>query len=161
HDSQVLAVVGEAGRDRDLGRALEQCGASVHDAVDLDCETGAGIRTVLVRTGSLRPSANPPIHAAPSEDPPLLRRIDPPLVPPPPPLPRPAPPLGRPAAPARRDRALVARRLRGGRTGPHLPLTAPTDRAPTRLRGNLGLAPHRHGPDRRGAPGDPRPGRGD
>ncbi len=75
-DSQVVVVVGEAGRDPDLLRALEQCGAAVHDEVDLECETGAGTRRVLVRTGSLRSDANPPIDAAPSEERPWLVGID-------------------------------------------------------------------------------------
>src|SRR6185437_12528837 len=71
-DSLVLAVMGEAGRDPDLVQALEHCGVQAHDEVDLVCETGAGTRTVLVRTGSLRPDANPPIDFTSSEDRPWL-----------------------------------------------------------------------------------------
>jgi lysylphosphatidylglycerol synthetase-like protein (DUF2156 family) len=82
-DSQVVAVMGEAGHDPDLVRALERCGAAVHDGVDLACETGAGTRTVLVRTGCLRPGANPPIDATPTEDRPWLvgmERLDDPRL---------------------------------------------------------------------------------
>jgi lysylphosphatidylglycerol synthetase-like protein (DUF2156 family) len=62
---------------------LTRCGVEVSDGVDLHCETGAGIRRVLVRSGSLRPDANPPIDAAPTEDRPWLtgiERLDDPLL---------------------------------------------------------------------------------
>ena len=71
-DSLVVVVISEAERDPALVRALESCGLEVRDAVDLACETGAGTRTVLVRPGSMRPDANPPIDAAPADDRPWL-----------------------------------------------------------------------------------------
>ena len=55
----------------------------VRDAVDLACETGAGTRTVLVRAGTMRPDANPPIDTAPSDERPWLvgmERLDDPRL---------------------------------------------------------------------------------
>ena len=75
-DSKVVAVVPTAERDPDLVRVLEAYGVGVHDAVDLVCETGAGTRTVLVRAGSLRPDANPPIDSGPAEDRPWLAGME-------------------------------------------------------------------------------------
>ena len=119
----------------------------VRDAVDLACETGAGTRTVLVRAGSMRADANPPVDAAPTEDRPWLagmERLDDPR------LARRfvtsrllyrrlrrylwAPPLA-----ARRDRAPAAGRLRGRRPRPHLPLAPPAGRAAARLRRHVVL----------------------
>jgi len=71
-DSLVIVVMPEVERDPDVVRLLERCGVEVRAAVDLVCETGAGTRTVLVRTGALRPDANPPVDTAPSEDRPWL-----------------------------------------------------------------------------------------
>jgi lysylphosphatidylglycerol synthetase-like protein (DUF2156 family) len=53
-DSQVLAVLPPTERDPALVRDLTKLGVAVRDAVDLQCETGAGTRTVLVRAGTLR-----------------------------------------------------------------------------------------------------------
>ena len=62
---------------------LEKAGVTVHDAVDLHCETGAGMRTVLVRAGTLRPGANPPLDESSTEDRPWLvglERLDDPAL---------------------------------------------------------------------------------
>ena len=75
-DSQVVVVISEAEREPALVSALEGCGLEVRDAVDLACETGAGTRTVLVRPGSMRPDANPPMDAAPSDDRPWLTGME-------------------------------------------------------------------------------------
>ena len=75
-DSQVVVVMAEAERDPALVRALENCGLEVRDAVDLACETGAGTRTVLVRAGSMRPDATPPIDVATAEDRPWLAGME-------------------------------------------------------------------------------------
>src|SRR5580704_6487360 len=56
-DSRVVAVL-SPHHDPGLIGPLEKLGVSVYPAVDLVCETGAGIRTVLVRAGTLRPGAN-------------------------------------------------------------------------------------------------------
>jgi hypothetical protein len=53
-DSRVVAVL-SPHHDPGLIGPLEKLGVSVYPAVDLVCETGAGIRTVLVRAGTLRP----------------------------------------------------------------------------------------------------------
>jgi lysylphosphatidylglycerol synthetase-like protein (DUF2156 family) len=82
-DSRILAVVGSDQRDDALEEELTRCGVQVRESVDLHCETGAGTRTVLVRAGSLRPDANPPIDATPTEDRPWLtgiERLDDPLL---------------------------------------------------------------------------------
>ncbi len=73
-ESQVIAVLA-ADHDADLVAGLEQAGVSVRGALDLQCETGAGIRTVLVRAGTLRPSANPPLEST-TEDRPWLTGIE-------------------------------------------------------------------------------------
>jgi lysylphosphatidylglycerol synthetase-like protein (DUF2156 family) len=76
-DSQVVAVLAP-----ELGPALiaplEQAGVTVHAAVDLRCETGAGTRTVLVRAGTLRPSADPHLESGTEDRPWLvgLERLD-------------------------------------------------------------------------------------
>ncbi len=67
-DSQVVVVMAAAERDGELVQALERCQVTVRDAVDLACETGAGVRTVLVRAGSMRPDANPPFDPGPTEE---------------------------------------------------------------------------------------------
>jgi lysylphosphatidylglycerol synthetase-like protein (DUF2156 family) len=82
-DSRVLAVMGSDERDDALVEELTRLGVQVRESADLHCETGAGTRTVLVRAGSLRPDANPPIDAAPTEDRPWLtgiERLDDPLL---------------------------------------------------------------------------------
>ena len=82
-DSRILAVVGSDERDDAVEEELTRCGVEVRESVDLHCETGAGTRTVLVRAGSLRPDANPPIDATPTEDRPWLagiERLDDPLL---------------------------------------------------------------------------------
>ena len=75
-DSRVIAVMADAERDPALVGALERCGMEVQSTVDLVCETGAGLRTVLVRAGSMRTDANPPVDAAPSEDRPWLAGME-------------------------------------------------------------------------------------
>ena len=75
-DSRVVVVMAAAERDPELVRDLERSGLEVRDAVDLACETGAGTRTVLVRAGAMRPDANPPIDAAPSEERPWLAGME-------------------------------------------------------------------------------------
>ncbi len=74
-DSQVVAVM-TADRDPELVQALERGGVTVRDAIDLACETGAGTRTVLVRAGTMRTDANPPIDAAPTEERPWLTGLE-------------------------------------------------------------------------------------
>jgi lysylphosphatidylglycerol synthetase-like protein (DUF2156 family) len=75
-DSQVVAIISDAERDPALVRALEGCGLQVRDAVDLECETGAGTRRVLLRAGSMRPDTTQPVDAVPSEDRPWLAGME-------------------------------------------------------------------------------------
>jgi lysylphosphatidylglycerol synthetase-like protein (DUF2156 family) len=75
-DSRVIVVMAPSERDPALIDVLERRGVSVRDAVDLACETGAGTRTVLVRTGTLRADGNPPLDATPSDDRPWLTGMD-------------------------------------------------------------------------------------
>ncbi len=75
-DSQVIVVMAPSDRDPALVQALERRGVSVRAQVDLACETGAGMRTVLVRAGSLRPDSNPPVDAAPGDDRPWLAGME-------------------------------------------------------------------------------------
>jgi lysylphosphatidylglycerol synthetase-like protein (DUF2156 family) len=82
-DSQVVAVVSPEERDPDLLHALTRRGVRVCDGVNLRCETGAGIRTVLVRPGCMRRDANPPLDATPSDERPWLagmERLDDPTL---------------------------------------------------------------------------------
>ena len=82
-DSQVLVVVSPSEQDPDVVRALTRRGVRVCDGVDLRCETGAGTRTVLVRPGCMRPDANPPFDATPTEERPWLvgmERLDDPTL---------------------------------------------------------------------------------
>ncbi|HWD56601.1 MAG TPA: phosphatidylglycerol lysyltransferase domain-containing protein [Acidimicrobiales bacterium] len=81
-DSQVLVVMPLEGRDQELVDALTGSGVRVVDGIDLHCETGSGPRKVLVRAGSMRADANPPIDATPRDDRPWLsgiERLDDPL----------------------------------------------------------------------------------
>ena len=75
-DSKVVAVMGPADRDPALVRTLEGCGVAVRSGVDLVCETGAGMRTVLVRAGAQHVDAAAPSDAAPSEDRPWLTGME-------------------------------------------------------------------------------------
>jgi lysylphosphatidylglycerol synthetase-like protein (DUF2156 family) len=75
-DSRVLVVMAPSERDPALVQALERRGVAVRDGVDLACETGAGTRTVLVRSGTLRPDGNPPIDATPADNRPWLVGMD-------------------------------------------------------------------------------------
>jgi lysylphosphatidylglycerol synthetase-like protein (DUF2156 family) len=75
-DSQVIVVMAPSDRDPALVQSLERRGVSVRAQVDLACETGAGMRTVLVRAGSLRPDSNPPVDVAPGDDRPWLAGMD-------------------------------------------------------------------------------------
>jgi lysylphosphatidylglycerol synthetase-like protein (DUF2156 family) len=75
-DSQVYAVVPKGDERGDVAGALRSCGIMVETAIDLRCVTGTGTRTVLVRAGTLRPDAHPPLEATPSEDRPWLIGID-------------------------------------------------------------------------------------
>ena len=58
--------------DPELVAALTSRRVSVRDAVDLRCETGAGTRTVLVRTGSLRNDVAPGADVPAADDRPWL-----------------------------------------------------------------------------------------
>jgi lysylphosphatidylglycerol synthetase-like protein (DUF2156 family) len=75
-DSQVMVVVDPAADTRELAGALAGLGVSLEGGVDLHCMTGTGARTVLVRTGTLRPDANPPTETAPGEDRPWLAGME-------------------------------------------------------------------------------------
>jgi lysylphosphatidylglycerol synthetase-like protein (DUF2156 family) len=80
-ESAVLVVMAPGARDSALVGALTRGGVRVVEAVDLDCETGSGRRTVLVRAGSMRPDTTP-IDATPGDDRPWLagiERLDDPL----------------------------------------------------------------------------------
>jgi lysylphosphatidylglycerol synthetase-like protein (DUF2156 family) len=74
-DSKVVAVMAAEG-DPEVVRVLESCGVNVRDAIDLACETGAGIRTVLVRAGTMRSDAIPPIDTAPADERPWLTGME-------------------------------------------------------------------------------------
>src|ERR1700691_1239772 len=67
-DSEVVMVVDPAQEADDLTRELEGLGVSLAPGADLHCVTGAGERTVLIRTGTPRPDSNPPSDATPSDD---------------------------------------------------------------------------------------------
>ena len=80
-DSSVIVVMAPGTRDGELVGTLIHGGVRVVEAVDLHCETGSGLRTVLVRSGSMHPNAYP-IDAAPEGDRPWLagiERLDDPL----------------------------------------------------------------------------------
>lgn len=80
-DSSVIVVMDPTTRDGELVSGLIRRGVRVVDAVDLHCETGSGLRTVLVRAGSMRADAHP-IDATPGDDRPWLagiERLDDPL----------------------------------------------------------------------------------
>ncbi len=74
-DSRVI-VVASAEDDPEVTSALVRRGVAVRDQVDLRCETGAGPRTVLVRAGTMKRDANPPIDAYPHDDRPWLTGIE-------------------------------------------------------------------------------------
>jgi lysylphosphatidylglycerol synthetase-like protein (DUF2156 family) len=81
-DSQVYVVVPRGDEHGDVADALRSLGVMVETAVDLRCVTGTGTRTVLVRAGTLRPDAHPPLDAS-SEDRPWLiglERLDDPRL---------------------------------------------------------------------------------
>ena len=71
-DSQVIVVMPPGTDDPELVAALTSRRVSVRDAVDLRCETGAGTRTVLVRTGSLRNDVAPGADVPAADDRPWL-----------------------------------------------------------------------------------------
>jgi lysylphosphatidylglycerol synthetase-like protein (DUF2156 family) len=75
-DSEVVMVVDPAQEADDLTRELEGLGVSLAPGADLHCVTGAGERTVLIRTGTLRPDSNPPTDAAPGDDRPWLAGME-------------------------------------------------------------------------------------
>ena len=76
-DSQVVVVVAEPAQENDeVARELEGLGVSLAPGADLHCVTGAGGRTVLIRTGTLRPDTNPPSDATPGEDRPWLAGME-------------------------------------------------------------------------------------
>ena len=76
-DSQVVVVVADPAEEADdLARALEGLGVSLAPGADLHCVTGAGERTVLIRTGTPPPDTNPPIDATPGEDRPWLAGME-------------------------------------------------------------------------------------
>jgi lysylphosphatidylglycerol synthetase-like protein (DUF2156 family) len=75
-DSQVMVVLAESERDPELTRVLEGHGVAVRSGVDLECETGAGTRRVLVRAGTMRPGTTPPVDSGPSDDRPWLAGLE-------------------------------------------------------------------------------------
>ncbi len=75
-DSQVVAIQRASDRDDGLASALTALGVSVQNGVDLLCVSGTGTRRVLVRAGTPRPDANPPIDALPTEDRPWLNGLE-------------------------------------------------------------------------------------
>ncbi|HVB91399.1 MAG TPA: phosphatidylglycerol lysyltransferase domain-containing protein [Acidimicrobiales bacterium] len=75
-DSQVVVVRPSPAPDDELAGALTALGLSVQSGADLHCITGTGVRTVLVRAGTLRPDANPPLGAAPGNERPWLIGIE-------------------------------------------------------------------------------------
>jgi lysylphosphatidylglycerol synthetase-like protein (DUF2156 family) len=80
-ESSVLVVMAHGARDTELVGVLTRSGVRVVEAVDLHCETGSGLRTVLVRAGTMLPDATP-IDATPGDDRPWLagiERLDDPL----------------------------------------------------------------------------------
>jgi lysylphosphatidylglycerol synthetase-like protein (DUF2156 family) len=82
-DSQVVVVVGSRPERADLASALAPFGVTVETGVDLHCMTGAGARTVLVRSGTPGVDVNPPLEAAPGEERPWLigmERLDDPRL---------------------------------------------------------------------------------
>ena len=129
------------------------------------CETGAGTRTVLVRSGTLRPDRQPATRrrARPTTGPGSpawsawttpagaslrhLARALPAAA---------ALPLGAAARPGR-HRVVVARRVRRRRARPRVPHPPPADRAAARLRRHLVLPLHRHRGHRRRAARRPGP----
>jgi lysylphosphatidylglycerol synthetase-like protein (DUF2156 family) len=74
-DSQVV-VVDPAETAGDLSAELEGLGISLVPGADLHCVTGAGRRTVLIRTGTPRPDTNPPSDASPGDDRPWLAGME-------------------------------------------------------------------------------------
>ena len=152
--------------DPALAQALERHGVTVRDGVDLECETGAGTRTVLVRAVCCDPTANPPWTPLPPttgrgwpawsgglDDPRLARRFVTSRV-----LYRrlrrylwgATTGLGRHRAPA-------ARRVRGRRPRPCVPDAPATDGVATGLQRHVAVSPDRDGGDRSRPAGDPRP----
>jgi lysylphosphatidylglycerol synthetase-like protein (DUF2156 family) len=82
-DSQLCVVVVPGTQDDELATRLRALGACVDVAVELRCVTGAGTRSVLVRTGTLRPDAQVPIETSSGEDRPWLvglERLDDPRL---------------------------------------------------------------------------------
>ena len=75
-DSEVVMVVDPAQEADDLTAELEGLGVSIAPGADLHCVTGAGKRTVLIRTGTPRPDSNPPTDATPGDDRPWLAGME-------------------------------------------------------------------------------------
>jgi lysylphosphatidylglycerol synthetase-like protein (DUF2156 family) len=75
-DSQVMVVIDPGEEADDVTRELESLGLSLTAGADLHCVTGAGKRTVLIRTGTPRPDTNPPTDATPGEDRPWLAGME-------------------------------------------------------------------------------------
>jgi len=84
-ESRVVAVVGEAGLPDDVAEVLGAHGVSLEAGVDLHCMTGAGVRNVLIRTGTpYADTRHPSDAAAPGNDRPWLagmERLDDPVWP--------------------------------------------------------------------------------
>jgi lysylphosphatidylglycerol synthetase-like protein (DUF2156 family) len=75
-DSQVVVVRGPEPETDELAGELEGLGVSLARGADLHCMTGAGGRTVQIRTGTPRPDTNPPTDATPGEDRPWLAGME-------------------------------------------------------------------------------------
>jgi lysylphosphatidylglycerol synthetase-like protein (DUF2156 family) len=69
-------VVAPGTEDGELATTLRALGACVDVAVELHCVTGAGTRSVLVRTGTLRADAQVPIETRTEEERPWLVGLD-------------------------------------------------------------------------------------
>jgi lysylphosphatidylglycerol synthetase-like protein (DUF2156 family) len=82
-ESRVIALGGPTAEAGELNGALARLGVEIVGGADLQCVTGTGTRTVLVRSGQARPDTNPPIDAGPSDERPWLvglERLDDPRL---------------------------------------------------------------------------------
>jgi lysylphosphatidylglycerol synthetase-like protein (DUF2156 family) len=71
-----LVVVARLDDDQELAGTLAALGVSVEERLNLRCMTGAGMRTVLVRAGTVRTVVDNPIDATPHEERPWLSGIE-------------------------------------------------------------------------------------
>jgi lysylphosphatidylglycerol synthetase-like protein (DUF2156 family) len=75
-ESKVVLVVNSLAESGEVAEVLEPLGVSIGEGVDLQCVTGTGLRTVLVRAGVPRTDVVPPIDVTPSEDRPWLTGME-------------------------------------------------------------------------------------